>query len=156
MQKITCPIPLPYSYDPDHKGAPYTLDGSHWMNGGQLKQILRVASALGRVDRPDHIRYDVDSDIPEFHESVKSSKATLVNMVLGDDLQSSLTFYLAHTVSTTHSWVMIQGDDLVTYLMDLDEFKEFTEKFAGYDQSRKVVRYKADSTIMVRWFEGRL
>ena len=156
MIKNVSRIPFAYKYDPDHKGAPYTLDGEHYMNAGQFKQIARVASLFGRIERPDHVRYDVDSDIPELHESVKSSKATLVNMVLGDDLQSTLEFYFAHTASKSHSWVTMVDEELVTYIMDNAEFKEFTETFGWYDNDRKVVRYKAESGKMIKWLEERV
>lgn len=157
MKKQVHEIPFAYKFDPAHKGAPYTLDGgSHWMNAGQFKQIARVAALFGRVEKPDNVPYNVDSDIPELHESVKSSKATLVNMVLGEDLPTSLDFYFTHTASTCHSWVMVVDEELVTYIMDNTEFREFTELFGWYDKDRKVVRYKAESTKMVKWFEGRL
>ncbi len=100
--------------------------------------------------------YNVDSDIPELHESVKSSKATLVNMVLGEDLESTLDFYFSHTASKVHSWVCMVDEEIITYIMDNTEFREFTESFGWYDKDRKVVRFKAESTKMIKWFEGRL
>lgn len=157
MRKEIHPIPFAFSFDPAHKGAPYTLDGGQrWMNAGQFKQIARVAALFGRVERPDHVPYDVDSDIPELHESVKSSKATLVNMHLGDDLQSTLDFYFAHTASEVHSWVSMVDEDIVTYIMNNEEFREFAERFAWYDNDRKVVRFKAESGKMIKWFEERI
>ena len=157
MKKEIHAMPIPYQFDPTHKGAPYSLDGgAHWMNAGQLKQILRVAALFGRVEKPDHIPYNVDSDIPELHESVKSSQATLVNMHLGDDLESTLEFYFAHTASTSHSWVTIVDDELVTYIMDNKEFESFSREFGWYDKDRKVVRYKKDSGKMIRWLEERV
>ena len=157
MRKEIHSIPFAYNFDPTHKGAPYTLDGgAHWMNAGQFKQIARVAALFGRIERPDHVPYNVDSDIPELHESVKSSKATLVNMVLGEDLESSLDFYFSHTVSTSHSWVCLIDEEIVTYIMGNQEFREFTETFGWYDKDRKVVRYKAESTKMIKWLEGRI
>lgn len=157
MTKQTHSIPFAYKFDPARKGAKYTLDGgAHWMNAGQFKQIARVAALFGRVDKPDSVPYNVDSDIPELHESVKSSKATLVNMYLGDDLESTLEFYFAHTASTCHSWVTMIDEELVTYVMDNKEFREFTETFGSYDERRKVVRYKAESAIMIKWLEERL
>ena len=157
MKKETHSIPFAFTFDPAHKGAPYTLDGgSHWMNAGQFKQIARVAALFGRVEKPDHVPYNVDSDIPELHESVKSSKATLVNMVLGEDLESTLDFYFSHTASKVHSWVCMVDEEIITYIMDNTEFREFTESFGWYDKDRKVVRFKAESTKMIKWFEGRL
>lgn len=156
MKKEVFPIPMAFSYNPERKGAHYTLDGTHWMNAGQFKQIVRVAGLFGRIEKPDHVPYDVDSDIPELHESIKSSKATLVNMVLGEDMAETLNFYFAHTVSTVHSWVTIVDDDVVTYIMDNIEFRTFTERFASYNKSRKVVRYGKESALMIKWLEDRL
>lgn len=156
MKKSVAKIPFAFQFDPTHKGAPYTIDGEHYMNAGQFKQIARVATLFGRIEKPDHIRYDVDSDIPELHESVKSSKATLVNMRLGDDLESTLEFYFEHTASKVHSWVTMVDDMLVTYIMENSEFKEFTKVFGWYDNDRKVVRYKAESGKMIKWLEERL
>ena len=157
MRKENHAIPFAFTFDPAHKGAPYTLDGgSHWMNAGQFKQIARVAALFGRIDRPDHVPYDVDSDIPELHESVKSSKATLVNMVLGNNLEETLDFYFAHTASKVHSWVCLVDEEITTYIMNNDEFRTFTEEFGWFDKDRKVVRYKAESTKMIKWLEARL
>lgn len=156
MNKQINRIPFAFKFDPAHKGAPYTIDGVHYMNGGQFKQIARVATLFDRVEKPDNIRYDMGSDIPELHESVKSSKATLVNMILGDDLQSTLNRYFATTASASHSWVTLVDDDVVAYIMNNTEFREFTETFGWYDNDRKVVRYKAESIKMLKWLEERL
>lgn len=157
MKREVHEIPFKYEFDPAHKGAPYTLDGgNHWMNRGQFKQIARVAALFGRVESPDHVPYDVDSDIPELHESVKSAKATLVNMVLGKDLESTLDFYFSHTASKVHSFVTIVDEMLITYLMENDEFAEFTRNFGFYDSQRKVVRFKDESHKMIKWLEERV
>lgn len=156
MLKIKVRNELQYTFDPSHKGAPYTLNGKDYMNAGQFKQIARVYSLFGRIEKPDHIPYNIGSDIPELHESVKSSKSTLVNVVLGNDLESSLTTYIATTASSVHSWVMLIDDELITYIMNLDEFVEFTKQFGSFDKDRKVIRYKADSGKMVQWFEARV
>lgn len=156
MRKEIHEIPFAYRFDSAHKGAPYTINGEKWMNAGQFKQIARVAALFGRIESPDHLPYNEGSDIPELHESVKSSKSTLVNMVLGHDLKSSLDCYFATTASTVHSWVIMVDEQIVTYIMDNAEFREFSENFGSYDKDRQVVRYKADSTKMIKWFEGRL
>lgn len=156
MKKEIHNIPISYTFDPNHKGAPYTINGDKWLNAGQLKQILRIACLFGKITGPDKVPYNVDSDIPELHESIKSSKATLVNMILGEDFESTLNTYFATTASTSHSWVMIIDEQIVTYIMNLNEFREFTEHFGWYDKDRKVIRYKAESTKMIKWFESRL
>jgi hypothetical protein len=51
---------------------------------------------------------------------------------------------------------MLIDDELITYIMDIDEFVEFTREFGSYEASRKVIRYKADSGKMIKWFEARV
>ena len=77
-------------------------------------------------------------------------------MVLGEDLESTLEFYFSHTASKVHSWVMMIDEEIVTYVMNNEEFRKFTENFGWYDKDRKVVRYKADSTKMIKWFESQI
>ena len=156
MKKSVVKNTLAYQFNPNHKGAPYTIDGVNYMNGGQLKQILRVYSLFGRIEKPDRVPYNQGSDIPELHESVKSSKATLVNMYLGDSLDEILANYVATTASTSHSYVFLIDDEIITYIMNIDEFVEFTKAFGAYASDRKVIRYKADSAKMIQWFEARV
>lgn len=138
----------------DHRGAPYTIDGTHFLNYGQLVQIARVSVKTGQITKPDNIRYDLDSDLSEYSESIKSAKATLVNMYLGDDLESVLNTYKSTTHSQLHSWCDLKDNELTAYVMDTDEFIEFTRLFGRYDHNRKVVRYKTHSSLMVKWFES--
>ena len=146
---------ITFSYQKtEHRGAPYTIDGNHFLNYGQLVQIARISVKTGQMTKPDNIRYDLDSDLTEYGESIKSAKATLVNMYLGDSLESVLNAYRATTHSQIHSWCNLQGNELTAYIMDTDEFIEFTRLFGRYDHSRKVVRYKTHSSLMVQWFES--
>ena len=138
----------------DHHGAPYTIDGEHFLNYGQLVQIARISVKTGQMTKPDNIRYDLDSDLSEYGESIKSAKATLVNMYLGDDLESVLNTYKSTTHSQMHSWCDLKDNELTAYVMDIDEFIEFTRLFGRYDHNRKVVRYKTHSSLMVKWFES--
>lgn len=156
MLKSVIKNSLHYTFNPAHKGAPYTIDGVHYMNAGEFKQIARVYSLFGRIEKPDSVPYNLGSDIPELHESVKSSKATLTSVILGESLDEIITNYVATTASSSHSYVMLIDDEIVTYIMNLDEFVEFTREFGSYEASRKVIRYKADSGKMVRWFEARV
>lgn len=155
MRKETAKIPVSFTFDPAHKGAPYTIDGAHWMNAGQFKQIARVASLFGRIDKPDNVPFNVGSDIPENKESVKSSKATLVNAVLADNFTDTLSVYFSHVASTSFSWVTIRDDEIITYVMNAAEFKAFCEAFAMFDKNRKVIRFKTESIKMLAWLEAR-
>jgi hypothetical protein len=102
------------------------------------------------------VPYNLGSDIPQLHESVKSGKATLTSVVLGESVDEIITNYVATTASSLHSYVMLIDDELITYIMDIDEFVEFTREFGSYEASRKVIRYKADSGKMIKWFEARV
>lgn len=156
MIKTTHPITISYTYDPNRKGAHYTINGTKYMNHGQLVQIALVASLYGRIDRPDRIAYNVDSDIPELHESVKSSKATLVNTFLGNDFETVLNVFFENVASNQFSWCVLLDDEIVRYVMNKNEFRKFTEKFASFDNSRKVIRYRTTSTEMIRYLESGL
>ena len=156
MKKEILSIPFTFAFDPSHKGATYTIDGMNYMNGGQFVQIGIVASLFDRIERPDHVPYNLGSDIPELNESVKSSKATLVNKILGNDFESSLQVYFETVASTQFSWNILIDSEIVRYIMNASEFRIFTETFAIFDNSRKVIRYKATSTKMIKWLEDNL
>lgn len=156
MTKSVIKNTLAYQFVPEHKGAPYTLDGEHFMNAGEFKQIARVHSLFGRVDKPDTVPYDMGSDIPELHESVKSSKATLTSKYLGESFDEVLEAYIKTTASAWHSYVLLVDDEIITYIMNINEFVEFTRMFGSFASDRKVIRYKADSIKMIKWFEARV
>ena len=40
MTKTEYTINFKFAFDPVHKGAPYTLDGEHYMNGGEFESFL--------------------------------------------------------------------------------------------------------------------
>lgn len=157
MKKNTYDINIPYRYDPNHKGAHYSFDdGVTHCNGGEAMEIFTKAGKGYRPVKDANTSYEIDSDIPELNASVKSSKATLVNKCLGPDFETSLTTYFVNVHSTLWIWSVKIEETLTTYEMNRVEFEEFTRKWAGYDNSRKVVRYKSTSGIMIKWLEERV
>ena len=153
MKKTVSAISTNYIYDPSHKGAPYSFDGVKWFNNGELIESL-VKASLGYASTKDaNTPYDKGSDIEEIRASVKSSKATLVNMQLGKDKKEFLDTYFANTHSENFIWGMIIDENLVTYTMNAVEFRAFCENFANMNE-RKVLRFKASSGKMVQWFES--
>lgn len=157
MRKNTYTINIPYAYDPTHKGAHYTFDGgiTH-CNGGDAMEIFTKAGKGYRPAKDSNTAYDIASDIPELNASVKSSKATLVNKYLGADLDSVLAVYFENVHSNLWIWAVKIEESITTYEMDRTEFEEFTRKWARYDNSRKVIRYKSTTTIMIKWLEERV
>lgn len=65
------------------------------------------------------------------NESVKSGRATLVNKVLGENMEETLDRYFKTVASTSFSWNFILDDNLVSYVMNANEFREFIETWRG-------------------------
>lgn len=155
MKKTTYTLTLAYTYDPTHKGAPYTLDGQHWMNNGEYMECA-IKSVLGYEAVKDaNVPYNMGSDIPELNASVKSSRFTLTNMPLADNFEDSIKTYF----ETVHSTIWMYGvkldEEIVIYEMNAEEFESFLREFSNMNE-RKVIRAKATSTKMLKWFEGRV
>lgn len=157
MKKNIYAIDIPYAYDPAHKGAHYTFDGgvTH-CNGGDAMEIFTKAGKGYKPTKDGNTAYDIESDIPELNASVKSSKATLVNKYLGADLDSVLKVYFENVHSSLWIWAVKLEENIITYEMNRTEFEEFTRKWSRYDNSRKVIRYKSTTTIMLKWLEERV
>lgn len=154
MTRLTYAITMPYSYDPTHKGAPYTYDGSHWLNAGEHIETL-VKFHMGFSAHKDaNTPYDLGSDIPEISASVKSSKATLVNKKLGEDMTSFLDAYFQNVHSDKFIWGAQIEDSLLVYIMTATEFRPFIEQFAKINE-RGVVRFKTTSGKMLAWLDER-
>ena len=144
-----------YTYDAEHKGAHYTFDGIKYMNTGEWceAQYKHVLGFEGVKD--SNTAFDAGSDIEQLHRSVKSSKATLTTEVLGRDMDTSLACYFERVASTSWAWVVIVDDTLTAYIMDANEFREFTELWASYNNEGRI-RYKVTSGKMIKWFEERV
>lgn len=156
MKKNEFAIRLPYTYNPEHKGAPYTIDGEHWFNGGDLHEMLAKDGYGYKPVKDANSAYDVASDIPEMRASVKSSGATLVNRVLGYDFDSVLNHYFATVHSDLWIWAVKIDETLVTYEMDRNEFEKFVREWAGFLADRKVIRFKKTSGKMIKWLEAQI
>ena len=151
--KMTTALNLSYSYDATRKGAKYTINGgASWMNGGEFAEAAAKA-AHGLDPRKDaSTRFDVGSDVPEFHASVKSSKASLTNMKLADSFDASVTAYFEQ-VASSEFWYVSITDELVTiYKMNAKLFERFLRKFAKLNE-RHVIRIAATSAKMLAWLD---
>ena len=156
MKKLTGEINFHFGFDPDHKGAHYTLDGIHFMNNGDFAEISDKALRGYSLEKDANTAYNVDSDISELHISVKSSKATLVNMVLGQTYEEVKETYFKNVASTSWDWVVTIDDHITVYNMNRHEFSEFMDNWAGFDSKRKTIRFKSSSSKMVKWLEDRV
>jgi len=156
MTKTLAPIPFRYTYDPARPGAHYTLNGVNWMNGGDFAEAALKATLGLPAVKDANTAYDVASDIPELSASVKSSKATLVNKVLGESFAEVKARYFQNVVSTAWVWVSIQNETVISYSMNEAEFDSFMTEWASFDSKRKVIRFKAESLKMLNWLESKV
>ena len=154
MKKTTYTLNVNYQFVADHKGAPYTFDGEHFMNAGEFKEAIRKAVAGLECKKDANTPFDKGSDIEEFNTSVKSSGAT-ISPVKGDTLEGIMTEYFERVHSDNWDYVTLVDEEVIVYNMNAEEFKEFVEEF-GRVNSRKVVRLIKESGRMIRWFEERV
>lgn len=157
MRRETYSINIEYLFDSARKGAKYTFNkGESWVNGGEAIEIF-VKSALGlSAEKDANTPFDVDSDIPGYHASVKSSAFTLTSEKLGETFEEVKAEYFRRTVSTCTVYGYITEDTLVTYWMTMEEFAEYLDTFGVWEASRKVIRGKKLSGKMIEWFEARV
>jgi hypothetical protein len=157
MKKAEFVLNRGYIFDPEHKGAPYSMNnGESWMNNGELCEVMFKAVNNFAAVKDACGAYDVTDDVPELGASVKSSRCTLVNRVLGYDYDSVKRHYFATVHSTLWIWVTIKEDILTAYYMDAEEFETFMDKFAGFDKDRKVIRFKRESLKQLQWLDERV
>ena len=74
MKKAVYNINIPYTFDPAHKGAPYSLNGGEsWTNGGELKEGLFKACMGFEAKKDACGAYDKTDDVPELCASFSGS-----------------------------------------------------------------------------------
>lgn len=154
MKKISTLTTIKYTFDPNRKGAKYTLDGTHYMNGGEFAEVATKAALGYEAHKDANTAYNEGSDIPEINASVKSSKATLVNMKLADNFDESVEVYFQNTHSTCFIYTVLMDDMTNIYMMNETEFKAFIYEFAGLNE-RGFIRFKATSGKTIQWLEER-
>lgn len=155
MKKLTAEIKINYTFDTAHKGANYTFDGEHWVNGGEFAEII-TKSVLGFKAKKDaNTAYDVASDIEEINASVKSSRFTLVNKKLADTFDETVKRYFETVHSTQWIYTVVMENTATLYFMTAEDFREYLYKFTTLNE-RNVIRAKATSAKMIAWFESKL
>ena len=156
MTRTEYTINFHYEFNPEHKGAPYTLDGEHYMNGGEFAEIAdKMVKGLGST-KDANTPFDKGSDIPETDTSVKSSKATLTGVQIGYDFESIKRCYFARVHSTNWDYVIIIDDTVIIYNMNASEFESFLDNWANYYKDRNTIRIKGTSGKMIKWLDERV
>ena len=156
MKKAVFTMNFHFEYDPAHRGAPYSLDGEHYMNAGEFAEVAdKLCKGFGS-SKDANTPFDKGSDIAETMTSVKSSKATLTGAQIGYDFESIKKCYFARVHSTNWDYVVIMDDTLTVYNMDAAEFEDFMDNWATYSKDRNVIRFKATSGKMLNWLDERV
>ena len=150
--KITKTNTLQFLYDEKRRGAKYSIDGTHWLNSGELKEAVAKAAHGLDASKDANTRFNEGSDVPEYHASVKSSKASLTNCKLADDFDGSVRAYFEQVASTEFWWVELDGKLVTIYKMSANLFERFIRKFAKLNE-RKVIRFAATSSKMLAWLD---
>ena len=154
MKKTVYNMTIEYHFIPSHKGAPYTFDMVHFLNGGEFKEAIRKSLAGFGCEKDANTPFDMGSDIEETNTSVKSSGAT-ISPVTGESIEDIMEEYFERVHSDNWDYVTIIDDSVIVYNMDAEEFKTFVMTF-GKVNERKVVRLKSESGKMIKWFEERV
>ena len=154
MKKTTYTLNVNYQFVAEHKGAPYTFDGQHFMNAGEFKEAIRKAAAGLECKKDANTPFDKGSDIEEYNTSVKSSGAT-ISPIKGDTLEGIMTEYFERVYSDNWDYVTLVDEEVIVYNMEKEEFMEFVREF-GRINTRKVVRLIKESGRMIRWLEERI
>jgi hypothetical protein len=155
MVKIVKKNLVEYSFVESHKYAHYTVNGETFMNCGDFLEIALKAVLGLKPVKDGNGKFSEGSDIEEYKMSVKSGKATLTSVELGDTKEEILNNYFAQTASTSWAWVTMIDENIIAYIMNKAEFTEFTKNWTSpvYD---KKLRYKSTSPAMLEWLNKRV
>lgn len=150
MFKNTYPIVTNFTYDPNHKGAHYLIDG-RYANAGEAVEIMLKACKGFEATKDANTRFDMGSDIEETHTSVKTFGFSLCESI-ADTFTETISEYFRRTASTNVSYALIVNEEIVEYNMSLEEFKDMLERFGSWDKSGKKIRVKRNP---LAWLEMR-
>ena len=157
MKKVTYTNAMPYIYNPERRGAKYSMDGGKtYKNHGEFcESIAKFHRGLDYLVNPA-TSYDNGSDIEEIKASVKSSNATLAD-VFGNTFDNIANIYFNNVHSELFIFVNDINDEITEYLMDKEEFRTFIYEWAvlAVDSGTHLtkIRLKKVSLKMLNWLE---
>lgn len=157
MKKEIYIINISYYWDANHARAHYTFDGGlTYKNEGQADEIFyKSVKGFDPVNDPNG-KWNEVSDVEETHTSVKSPNYTLVNEVLADNFEDTLTEYFARVASVQWAFCYKAGDELVIYEMNAREFETFIRTFHYWNEKTHLLRGKKLSITMIEWLDKRV
>lgn len=107
-----------------------TIERTYTNNGMHAEQVLAY-TLTHEIRKHDKVPFDQGSDIPEYHMSVKSSKASLMsgNYCTKDTKEEIIEEFITRSASKYFAYVL--EDFSMAYVMNGNEFAEFCTMFAG-------------------------
>jgi hypothetical protein len=156
MKKTISKITLAYQTDLiNHKRAPYTIDGIHYMNGGELAEVLNKDRLGYQPIKDGNIKWCDGSDINELKISCKSYRFSLTSERLGDNYETVKNEYFKRVHSILWHYIIIDNDYLIVYEMNKSEFESYIDNFHIFENGIvRGVRNKKDINNMILWFES--
>lgn len=136
MNTYTLPIP--------------NMQGAQYSNRGGWYEIA-LKRALGY--KCDKVAPRGTYDIEELKAEIKSADATLYNVKLGADLNTSIAKYFDMVNIDVWYYVGKRDNQLCVFEMNAREFCAFLYEFARYDTTRGTVRLATLSRRMRKWAE---
>lgn len=149
-----------YSYNSEHKGAPFMVNGKY-CNFGNLSECVCNYHYTGVFGYDTNaVPFDEGSDIETLGISVKSSGASLA-CLYGADKNAIIDEYFSRVHSTRWAYVVSLDSEWIIYEMNATEFRMFLDEWAGLAvESGKVKRYKVrikkTSGKMLEWLDERV
>ena len=143
MFKNTYPIVTTFTYDANHRGSHYLINGKYHNTGEAVEVMLKACKGF-EASKDANTRFDKGSDIEETHTSLCES--------IADNFNDTIIEYFKRTASTNVSYALIVNDTIVEYNMNMDEFKDMLERFGSWDKDGKKIRVKRNP---ITWLEMR-
>ena len=153
---------VPLLYHADRPRSPWTMDGVHHMNDGNLIEC-ECSDCYGYGFRYDTkaVPFDIGSDIEDLRISVKSNGCSLA-CVYRESKETAKAEIIAEYFDRVHSRLWAYGireeKQTVFYEMEREEFKLFVEMFGGLSRESGKTYYKIKirtTQKMVSWLEDR-
>lgn len=157
MKKFTYTNNMPYSYEPDHKGAKYKIGETYKNHGEFLESVAKFHRGLDYLVNPN-TSWDTGSDIESLNASVKTAGASL-GRIYGNSYEDISKIYFENVHSSL--WIFIQdfGDEIVEYHMNKEEFSEFLFLFheMAIESGSHLTKVRLrKNQKMIQWLEERV
>ena len=153
-----------YKFDSARRGAKYqwfdTVDNKFkWGNAGEFFEVSDKFAKGYEPHKDGNGRYNEGSDIEETHTSCKTWEFTLAQ-IKDETFEKIVETYWNNTASNNFDFGWKEGNELIVYNMNCDEFNQFLYRFGRYDKDRKVVRgprlANKRRIEVEKWLEARL